>query len=286
MISRPAVTFSLPVRSSQPNPHSSPASFTLNPITDICTSVYQPSQADGALGFLADDQVNQRRHDVYLVDTAQTSLEIHTESLEKLLENARPSLTRRVLTRRDRLYIAVTLASSVLQLDRTMWLKRQWKSSDITFHYVEGCTSPLSQMNFSDPYLSWKVASQDLEPNNSAETSSLHLMRSEALFTLGLTLVELCFGRTLLSMQRPEEADLNETLARLNTARRLLDSHRIFIEMGEKYETVVRTAIFCTFNMPDVSLDNEECQRAVYAEIVTPLTETLENFDNTTGSVT
>ena len=286
MNSRPAVTFSLPVRPSQPNPHSSPASFTLNPITDICTSVYQPSQADGALGFLADDQVNQHRHDVYLVDTAQTSLEIHTESLENLLKNARPSLTRRVLTRRDRLYIAVTLASSVLQLDRTMWLKRQWKSSDITFHYVEGRTSPLSQMNFSDPYLSWKVASQDLEPNNSAEASSLHLMRSEALFTLGLTLVELCFGQTLLRMQKPDEADLNETLARLNTARRLLDRHKILIEMGEKYETVVRTAIFCTFNMPDVSLDNDECQRAVYAEIVTPLTETLESFDNTTGSVT
>ena len=248
--------------------------------------MYQSALADGALGFLADDQVNQHRHEVSLIDTAQTSFEIHTESLESLLENSQPSLTRRTLTRRDRLYIAVTLASSVLQLDRTMWLKRQWKSSDIIFHYVEGRTSPLSHISFSDPYLSWKVASQDVEPNSSAETSSLHLMRSEPLFTLGLTLVELCFGRTLLEMQRPEEADLNETLARLNTACRLLDSHKIFAEMGEKYETVVRTAIFCTFNIPDVSLDNDECQRAVYAEIVTPLTETLENFDNTTNSVT
>ena len=85
---------------------------------------------------------------------------------------------------------------------------------------------------------------------------------------------------------RPEEANLNKILVRLNTARRLLDSYKIIAGIGEKYETVVRTAIFCIFNIPDVSLNNNKCQRAVYAEIVTPLTETLENFNNTTSSVT
>ena len=123
------------------------------------------------------------------------------------------------------------------------------------------------------------------EQDHPAESSALktRVVRSEPLFALGLALTELCFGKNLSEMQRPEEIDSNETLTRLNTAHRLLGD--VYNESGGRYGDVVRRCLFCLFDMRDVSLDNEDFQDAVYDNIVSPLIQDLETFKGA-GSMT
>ena len=105
-----------------------------------------------------------------------------------------------------------------------------------------------------------------------------HLMdRCQVLLALGLALVELCFGRTLLEMQKPEDSDPNEDITKYRTVRRLLNP--VYNEMGTLYGDVVRRCLLQPFDVRDMSLDNEELQQKVFDDVVTPLVEDLNNFN-------
>ena len=270
-------------RASSPSTIPSTATNTiLGPIVDICTTLYQVDTAEKGIGFLTDD--GAIKHYLYLVKS-NMGANIRTVSLDDLLSSTQLSSSAFLLARGDRLHIAVTLASSVLQLDRTSWLKTQWRSSDIFFHMEGEFASMTSKQCFKHPYLSWKLSSMGEEQDHPTESSALKIqvVRSEPLFALGLALTELCFGKNLSEMQRPEEIDSNETLTRLNTAHRLLGD--VYNESGGRYGDVVRRCLFCLFDMRDVSLDNEDFQDAVYDNIVSPLIQDLETFKGA-GSMT
>lgn len=99
---------------------------------------------------------------------------------------------------------------------------------------------------------------------------------------LGLTLVELCFGRILSDLEEPFDVDPNETITRMMTAQRLLD--HVENEGGNRYGDVVRRCLFCPFDIRDFSVDNEAFQQIVFDNIVTPLVDNLNDF-NGKGSV-
>ncbi|KAL8787298.1 MAG: hypothetical protein Q9213_002289 [Squamulea squamosa] len=94
---------------------------------------------------------------------------------------------------------------------------------------------------------------------------------------LGLTLVELCFGRTLTNMRKPDDADKDETATRLRTAMRL--HPRIYDEMGIPYGSVVRRCLYQLFDVRELDLDIEEVQQKVFDDVVTPLMDELNNFN-------
>lgn len=103
------------------------------------------------------------------------------------------------------------------------------------------------------------------------------MVRSQVLFALGLTLIELCFGRTLAKMRKPEDiVETDETRTKIRAAHRLLNS--VYSEMGTSYGDVVRRCLYQPFDMRDMSLDNEDLQQKVFDDIVTPLIEDLNNF--------
>ena len=106
-----------------------------------------------------------------------------------------------------------------------------------------------------------------------------HMVRSEILLALGLTLVELCFGRTLTDMRRPEDITGEETATRVATATRL--HSRVYDEMGIPYGDVVRRCLFQLFDVRELSLDIEEVQQKVFDDVVTPLVDDLNNFNGT-----
>lgn len=170
--------------------------------------------------------------------------------------------------------IAVTLASSVLQLSGTSWLKASWNSCDIFFHNKDGQPSLSEQLY---PYLSWQACCCDALPPVEQLRLDNHMIRSEALLALGMTLVELCFGRTLAEMRKPEDVITNETATRLRTATRLYN--RVYSEMGTAYGDVVRRCLFQTFDVRELSLDIEEVQQKVLDDVVTPLVEDLNSFN-------
>jgi len=178
------------------------------------------------------------------------------------------------------LNIAAILALSVLQLDQTSWLKSQWKSSDIYFHYSDEGAVLTSRPTFPPPHVACRLSDSNSEPNHALKPAlpRVQQARCETLLTLGLVLVELCFGRTLEKMQIPEDVvDQNETLTRLKTAYRKRDE--VYNESGGHYGDVVRRCLDCPFDVRDASLDDEKFEQAVFDYVVIPLIEDVEVFD-------
>lgn len=251
----------------------------MGPINDICSAVYQHCDIKQCIGFLTDENIGQLRHEVYLVEE-KVRHGMDPKSLEYLLQLSKQRGPGMSLSRRDRLYIAVTLASSVLQLDGTLWLKRQWRSGDILFLPLEDRNASAPRLDFAHPYVSWKVSPEDANTaliTESSRTTVAHRIPSEVLFVLGITLTELCFGQNIYDMQIPEDADTTEVLTNFNTASRLIDY--VYAESGDRYGDVVRRCLKCPPDVRNASLDNEEFQEAVFDSIVTPLRQDFEDFN-------
>jgi len=155
-------------------------------------------------------------------------------------------------------------------------LTKQWRSKDIMFVQNEG-----AEADYLSPYITWKVHEETpitATPTNVVASRMAHLIRSEVLFALGLTLIELCFGQTLADMQVPEDVHpSNEASTNFETGHRLLDY--VYDESGTRYGDVVRRCLSCPFDVRDASLDNDDFQALVFEHIVTPLTDDLKDFE-------
>lgn len=99
-----------------------------------------------------------------------------TMTLEKLLKDTK------VLTRRKRYCLAPTLASSYLQLGSTPWLGSNLRKDNIIF--LQSSPDPESTI-VDHPYIQ----------NHMSRTACSHT--SPNVSTLGICLLELCFGTTL-----------------------------------------------------------------------------------------
>ena len=244
-------------------------------IADICSTLCASPKSNRAIGFLVDEKDDRHRHYLYRANSTIVS-EARSKSLGDLLSHTGDGPHSTSLSRNDRLRIAVTLASSVLQLHGTSWLEPQWSSKDIFFHEKDNQASGPS---YTDPYISWKLCTRNSDASGSFDTSSLRnrVVRIEVLYALGLTLIELCFGKSLAEMRLPVDGDPNGTMTDLATAYRLSDS--VYYEMGVSYGDAVRRCLRQPFDVRDMSLDNEELQEKVFDEIVTPLDNDLLNFN-------
>lgn len=255
-----------------------PPHTRMGPIADICTAVSNHGGFRQGIGFLTDESVAQHQHNVYLVDE-KVGQGMNPKSLEELLQISKQRNPGFSLSRRDRLYIAVTLASSVLQLDGTLWLKRQWKSGDILFLPLEDQKASAPKIDYARPYVSWNISPDDTNTAlivDESRTSVAHRIPSEILFVLGITLTELCFGQNIYDMRVEEDTDTTEVMTNFNTASRLIDY--VYSESGSRYGDVVRRCLKCPPDVRDANLDNEEFQEAVFESIVTPLRQDFEDF--------
>ncbi len=244
-------------------------------IADMCSTLCGSYEPERAIGFLTDKEDDKRKHYLYRADTT-IGPETRSNSLGDLLSRSGHGPHSGPLSRNDRLRIAVTLASSVLQLDGTPWLKPLWSSKDIYFHEKNNqANSP----NYSYPYMSWKrCMTDDSIPVSLGSLLRVnYATRCEVLFALGLTLIELCFGKTLAEMYVLEDGHPIDESTETKTAYRLCNS--VYDEMGTSYGDAVRRCLYQPFDVRDMSLDNEELQQKVFDDIVTPLNDDLLNFN-------
>ena len=248
----------------------------LGPIYDICTAVRSRYNVSEGIGFLTDESLGKHRHDVYIIGESVRQ-EIDTLSLEDLLRISEQRVPGFEFSRRDRLYIALTLASSVLQLDGTLWLKKQWRSGDIRFLPLENRRESTLGVDFAHPYISWKILPEDPSVADEGPTTIAHRIPSEVLFVLGISLTELCFGQNIYDRRIDEDIDKTEMMTNFNTASRLINA--VYDESGSRYGDVVRRCLKCPPDVRDASLDNEEFQEAVFESIVTPLRQDFEDFN-------
>ena len=251
------------------------------PILDICSTlaaVRIDCRQEECIGFLLDQFDKQRHHKIYPIRT-QTR-ELQTRSLEDILSAIPPTVaTRRVeghvsLRPKERLYIAATLASSVLQLHGS-WLKSQWRTCDILFPKSESLSQALIH-----PYLSWSVLGNhgDLKDVIHVASTDHPLIRSRVLLPLGLTLVEVSLGQRLADLRLPIDDHPVEAVANLTTATRLLDAGEVIAWSGPRYHDVVKSCLFWS-GVQDGELNDEKFQRAVFESIVSPLLDNLKDFE-------
>lgn len=243
-------------------------------IKDICSALCTPTMDRRAIGLLVDDTFDNHQHKLYRADTVAKSHSL-SRSLTDLLEASRHPEDDS-LSRKERLQIAVVLASSVLQLDGTSWLKTGWSSDDIYFHHVNSQPQGAAEVHRL-PYLLWQPCCDNTMPAVGRLHLNNHMIRNDTLLALGLVLVELCFGRTLTDMRKPEDHNSEGTMTKLRTATRL--HSRVYIEMGLLYGDVVRRCLFQTFDVRELSLDIEEVQQKVLDDVVAPLVEDMNSFN-------
>ena len=249
-------------------------SLTAETIADICKTLHKAQKTNEIVGYLADETNSNHRHYLCRANTILVD-EPQSESLGEILASSRNTSPSFSLLRRERLELAVILASSVLQLDGTSWIESRWSSYDVLFYNkAQGASSPCYQY----PYLPWKQCSLDNSPSPDCGTNIPRdrSIRSEVLFALGLTLIELCFGATMENLRMAEDEDPSKIVVKLNTAHRLLSL--VYREMGDVYGDVVRRCLLQPFDVRELSLDNEEVQQQVYDGIVAPLTDALNDF--------
>jgi len=197
----------------------------------------------------------------------------------------RPQLHRR-LSDKDRLKIALTLASTVLQLYDSPWIDSAWSGEDIQFLSSQSANSYEAPLIGPFVSTSFRGPASASEPQQLAPTSSTlvdSLVPSKVLFALAVMLVELCLGKTLVEMRQlspSEETGARKTtiLDDYETAHEQLNS--VYQKSGSNYGDVVQRCLKCEFNiMPkQKQLGFEKFRHLVYEGVVAPLEENYKKY--------
>ncbi|KAL2049168.1 hypothetical protein ABVK25_010597 [Lepraria finkii] len=273
---------------------------TLAEVNDICEAISTAQAHMHCLGFILDE--HQKLRGTYQAlrawdNSSPTSREV--VSLEVLLtrklQSAVPSTKDDAhrLTKKERLILAVNLASSLLQLHTTPWLNERWTKKDIVFlkrdtsAAIKTQSRPPRPFNATEPFVSHAFLScfgpvQAQNPQSSILPAPIH--GNLNLLALGIILLELYFGESIESRRQPEDL-LNgcvNSSTHLNVARRwLLECHQQ--EMSNGYWMATNHCIHCFFDpMPkSTDLHDEDFRESVYQKIVLPLEMELKQWQST-----
>lgn len=215
------------------------------------------------MGYLQDDQ--RRYHELHCVDSTHTSQGNNGPvTLEALLMN-RGEMR---LSRTERYQIASVVASSLLQLETTPWLAGRLEKKNIMFYRRD------SDVLLEQPYISHLFRSTkypQTAPERSKTGLSARFATRDSLSSLGILLLELCFGETIESQHlRKSHLGLDgQPLGGTDylTAR---DWAEMVYEEEPALESIIRRCVFCTFE-EKADWGNERFTQAVYANVVEPL---------------
>jgi hypothetical protein len=137
------------------------------------------------------------QHHVYSVTGPASQAQIfEAASLNDIIHGAKRIAPRQKCT------LALTLASSVLQLHDTPWLPRAWETKDIFFLKNHGDNAIPSKFYVSQTFSSTSHVAA------AAAAKRRRLVKNEMVFALGVALLELAHGASILSFKEPE--DLSE----------------------------------------------------------------------------
>ena len=255
---------------------SDPTECPKNGISNLCQALKELQKLDDetiCLGRLHDQdkslEVNVTRQPLSVRGTALKSLHdilLDDSRARRAGTNARSSC---YVTRRQRLKIAVILASSILQLQTTEWIDSDWGREDILFRH--GLPE--------QPYISKAFSRTISEGGKPVEIDgkvSCSPIRNESLFKLGVLLLELSYGEPLHTLKSPEDPPIFTEYA---IARRLVEE----LDGNEPsgYVDAARACIFCDFggNVRVQSLNNQVFRQAVYDNVLVPLEEDWKHWN-------
>ncbi|KKZ64445.1 hypothetical protein EMCG_09580 [[Emmonsia] crescens] len=297
-----ATTLALPsVAAKPPSPPLTPTNEPsgLIKISDLCatlsSSASQKALSSGpgsCIGYLQDDCSGL--HGLHLVpsDTDWEVISLHdairvylsstpnSQQLSAGRHAPSPPPQVKPLTRKERFKLAVAVSTSVVQFDDTPWLRQPWGTDDV--HFLIKPSSSMSEQAYLSTVFSH---SSHIPTNGQNRTRFPPLIRNKALFTLGIVLIELAFGKPLEDLRTDKDveescgmSDLVDTF----TVKRLLEG--VEDEAGYDYSEAVRRCIECPFDGKEARFTNESFQEAVHDWIIEPLKVSLKNFSGSTSA--
>ncbi len=266
----------------------------LKPIKDLCSTLGSAGMGESCFCFLIDEQ-----HRLLGVSPCRKNWTVdctkETVSLEKLLTtqimSAIPTTAEEAnrLSMKERLILAVHLATSLLQLYSTPWLSNRWSKRDIFFlktailQHVSITGQVQRPVNASKPFVSQRlVASSSVQLPGPTTTASIRHPNPN-LLDLGILLLELYFGQNIEQKRHLDDMTDGQPNSNtdLNTARNwLYESHQL--SMSSRYWHATRCCIdVYTFDPMPKNLDLEDAgfREAVYQQVVSPLEEELREWE-------
>ena len=244
----------------------------MQPIEDLCAAIsnLRKPQRDECLSLLATEYAKQQYgiHIYPLRERPSNPASCSISSLRSVLDDSD-------FTWRERLHLAIILASSVLQLHNTPWLGDHWRVDNIFF------VTRADQIAYEHPFVSQHF-------NQVKEKSQTHsvpplismIIRNQALYALGVSLIELRYGKSIQELHKPEDGPLSSDdpmaafITEWKTADRLVD--KLYSDVGHYYGDAVRRCIRCDFDRKSNCLDDVTFQKAVYQGVVYILQESYD----------
>ncbi|KAK3309627.1 uncharacterized protein B0T15DRAFT_8968 [Chaetomium strumarium] len=164
----------------------------------------------------------------------------------------------------EKVRLALSIASSVLQLSTTPWLPAPLTKEDVYFFVKDG--QPAYQQAFL-----WKQVPESIGAGSDAKESPTYHQHHNALFCLGILLLEIILGSTIDSLREPHEeiqfqGDDFGVIRDSITAHRLLQTKVALINPA--YKAVVERCVGCGASQ---GLDEEAFRERVYNGVVAEL---------------
>jgi hypothetical protein len=243
----------------------SPLSDIAAKIDSLCGVLVATHQQDCCLGVLEEEAW---QHHIYSVTGPATKAQIsEAVSLNEIIHSAKRIAPRQKCT------LALTLASSVLQLHDTPWLPRTWETKDIFFLKNHSGNTIPSQFYVSQTFTSAAQVA--------GAAKRRRLVKNEMVFALGVVLLELAHGASILSLKEPEdlgEDGKDDSMTEVSIATRL--ARELNNYESENYARAVLRCITCTFDTFAFDFDDQEFREAFYQAVVIPL---QEDYRHVTG---
>lgn len=203
-----------------------------------------------------------------------------------LSKSVNPLQLHQKLSDKDRLKIALTLASTVLQLYDSPWIDSVWSGQDVQF--LSSQNADCYEVPLIGPFVStsFRGSTSASDLSQLAPTSSSlvdNLIPSKVLFALAVMLIELCLGKTLVEMRQlspGEETGSRKTtlLDDYETAHEQLNS--VYQKSGSNYGDVVQRCLKCEFTITpkQKELGFEKFRHLVHEGVVAPLEENYKKY--------
>lgn len=262
---------------------------SLEQIRCLCERLNQVCDAHKCLGILPHPSLKKG-----VTITTTTASAGHSQrpiELGSFLRSGNPansaSQFKKRLTRTQRLGIAVILASSVLQLYQSPWLREIWGKEDIYLSipelsddvYLSSIEKISVQRSFFSPAAKAAPSQPACPPTNDFFTSQVI---NKTLFSLGIILIELCLNRRFEELHPPSDPQSVDTQHSLLYDYKLANCliEDVYAEGGTEYGYVVQRCLRCEFAGPDSQkrMDIFAFRRMVYQSVLLPLQDDYEKF--------
>ncbi|KAF4880732.1 hypothetical protein CGCSCA1_v000446 [Colletotrichum siamense] len=242
-------------------------SITVLEVKDICTTIEEAMHPH--IGFAIDSSDILRG--LYQVETQKRTLAQSHTTLDEFL----PSIKRHDYVLADYYCLAVTLASSVLQLNETPWLHQPWSRRSIAFLRLKGGNA--SSVDIRHPYLTCQYCADEPSPQFKSDVPPAGRIN---MLALAIMLVELKCGSPIESLWQDQDLPPDgqpNMWTDLSTVTRWLDVQVNEGNLSFGFTSAITYCLQCYVN-PIASLDDTEFVQSIEENVLEPLEREMQQL--------